>query len=220
MLNPKEEYDVNIPDPSDLCFGEKSDILYTVSDHTAKVYSISTRGETLTELQYSGEDPEGICYVNHQFLYVAEERLRTILKLDLQGNRLEQKVIPVERNEDNQGLEGISYATFNKHFYLLNEINPGLLIETNESLTVVNSFPLTFAVDYSGICVDNINQQLWILSDVSATINQCTMTGVLIKSYRIPVKNPEGIAFDPSTKKLYIISDAEAKLYLFEINNQ
>jgi hypothetical protein len=41
----------------------------------------------------------------------------------------------------------------------------------------------------------------------------------LIKSYSIPVSNPEGIAFDPSGNKLYIISDAEARLYYFEINN-
>jgi uncharacterized protein YjiK len=173
----------------------------------------------LSELAYSGSDLEGLCYVGNQFLYVAEERLRTVIKLDMQGNKLEQKAIPVEKNDENQGLEGISYATFNKHFYILNEKNPGLLIETDENLNVLKTYPLSFADDYSGICVDNVNQQLWIVSDESASVTKCTMKGESIVSYRIPVSNPEGIAFDPLTNQLYIISDSEARLYFFQINN-
>lgn len=219
LLSPLEIYAVNIPETSDLSFGSSPDILYTVSDRTAKVYKITTKGKVLSELSYTGIDLEGVCYVENQFLYVAEERLRTIIKLDLQGNQLEQKAIPVEENDENQGLEGISYATFNKHFYILNEKNPGLLIETDENLNMLKSYPLSFASDYSGICVDNINQQLLILSDETASVTKCTMQGELIESYRIPVSNPEGIAFNPETNKLYIISDSEARLYLFQINN-
>lgn len=219
MLDQVAVYSVNIPETSDLSFGSSTDILYTVSDRTAKVYKITTQGKVLSELTYTGSDLEGVCYVGNQFLYVAEERLRTIIKLDLQGNQLEQKSIPVEKTDENQGLEGISYATFNRHFYILNEKNPGLLIETDENLNVLKSYPLSFAGDYSGICVDNVNQQLWIVSDESASITKCTMKGELIESYRIPVSNPEGIAYNPITNDLYVISDTEARLYLFKINN-
>jgi hypothetical protein len=45
------------------------------------------------------------------------------------------------------------------------------------------------------------------------------MKGELIESYRIPVTNPEGIAYNPETNELFIISDSEARLYLFQINN-
>ena len=220
MLNPVEVYAVSIPETSDLSFGSSTDILYTVSDRTAKVYKITTQGKVLSELSFTGSDLEGVCYVGNQFLHVAEERLRTVFKLDLQGNQIEQKAIPVEKNDDNQGLEGISFATFNKHFYILNEKNPALLIETDENLNVLKSYLLSFANDYSGICVDNLNQQLWIVSDESASVTKCTMKGELIESYRIPVSNPEGIAFDPENNQVYIISDTEARLYLFKINNQ
>ena len=219
MLEPDAVYSVNISETSDLSFGSSTDILYTVSDRTAKVYKITIQGKVLSELSFTGSDLEGVCYVGNQFLYVAEERLRTVFKLDLQGNQIEQKAIPVEKNDDNQGLEGISYATFNKHFYILNEKNPSLLIETDENLNVLKSYPLSFANDYSGICVDNVNQQLWIVSDESASVTKCTMKGELIESYRIPVSNPEGIAFDPENNQVYIISDTEARLYLFKINN-
>lgn len=220
MLTPEAVYAVNIPETSDLSFGSSTDILYTVSDRTAKVYKITTQGKVLSELSYTGSDLEGVCYVGNQFLYVAEERLRTIIKLDLQGNQLEQKAIPVEKNDENQGIEGISYAIFNQHFYILNEKNPALLIETDENLNVLKSYTLSFANDYSGICVDNVNQQLWIVSDESASITKCTMKGELIESYRIPVSNPEGIAFDPENNEVYVISDTEARLYLFKIKNQ
>lgn len=220
QLSLNEVYSVNIPETSDLSFGSSTDILYTVSDRTAKVYKITTKGKVLSELSYSGSDLEGVTYAGNQFLYVAEERFRKIIKLDLQGNQVNEKAIPVEINDENQGLEGISYATFNSHFYILNEKNPGLLIETDENLNVLKSYPLSFASDYSGICVDNVNQQLWIVSDESASVTKCTMKGELIESYHIPVSNPEGIAFNPTNNDLYIISDTEARLYLFKINNQ
>jgi uncharacterized protein YjiK len=220
LLSLLEVYAVNIPETSDLSFGSSADILYTVSDRTAKVYKITNQGKVLSELSFTGSDLEGVSYVGNEFLYVAEERLRKIIKLDLQGNQQSEKTIPVEKNDENQGLEGISYASFNKHFYLLNEKNPALLIETDENLNVLNSYPLSFANDYSGICVDNVNQQLWIVSDESASVTKCTMKGELIVSYRIPVSNPEGIAFNPITNDLYVISDTEARLYLFKINNQ
>ncbi|MGE0079408.1 MAG: SdiA-regulated domain-containing protein [Bacteroidales bacterium] len=218
LLSPTEYYDLGIPETSDLCFGSSTDILYTVSDNTTKVYKITTKGRKLSELAYTGNDLEGVCYVDGQYIYVAEERLRKIVKLDLQGNVLDQKTIPVEVNSENEGLEGISYATFCSRFYIINEMNPELLIETDKNLNVLNEYPLTFANDYSGICVDNINQNLWILSDMSATVNKCTMQGELIESYRIPVSNPEGIAYDPSSKILYVVSDSEARLYVFNLN--
>ncbi|MDO9254344.1 MAG: SdiA-regulated domain-containing protein [Bacteroidales bacterium] len=220
LLSPLEVYSVNIPETSDLSFGSSADILYTVSDRTAKVYKITTKGRVLSELSYTGSDLEGVCYDGNQFLYVAEERMRKIIKLDLQGNQVGEKAIPVDINDENQGLEGISFATFNKHFYILNETNPGLLIETDEYLNVLKSYPLSFASDYSGICVDNENQQLWIVSDESESVTKCTLKGELIESYRIPVSNPEGIAFNPVNNDLYVISDTEARLYLFNINNQ
>jgi uncharacterized protein YjiK len=219
-LNQVAVFAVNIPETSDLCFGSSTDILYTVSDRTAKVYKITTQGKVLSELAYTGSDLEGICYADNQFVYVAEERLRKIIKLDLQGNKLSEKTIPVELNDENQGLEGISFATFNRHFYILNEKNPALLIETDENLNVLKNYPLLFANDYSGICVDNVNQQLWIVSDESASVTKCTMKGESIESFRITVSNPEGIAFNPATNELFIISDSEARLYLFKINNQ
>lgn len=220
VLNPVASYDIDIPETSDLSFGSSSDILYTVSDNTGKAYKITNKGKVLSALVYTGSDLEGVTMVDNQYVFVAEERLRRIVKLDLQGNQIGQKDISVETNEENQGLEGLAYASFNAHFYIINEINPGLLIETDKDLNQVQSYQLSFADDYSGICVDEINQELWIVSDLSATVNRCNMQGKLIESFRIPVINAEGIAVDILNNRLYVVSDAKAKLYVFNINSK
>ncbi|MEI6277485.1 MAG: SdiA-regulated domain-containing protein, partial [Prolixibacteraceae bacterium] len=211
-LIPIEVIKLGIPEPSDLAFGPGNQILFTVSDNTAKVYKITTQGKILQTLPYVGNDLEGVCYVNDQFLYVAEERLRKIVKLDLQGNQLSEAFIPVEINDANSGLEGISYNPVNKYFYILNEVNPGLLIVTDENFNVIKKQTLSFAGDYSGICVDAQKQELWILSDVSATANRCTLDGQLIEKFKVPVNNPEGIALDSESHLLYIVSDQEGTL--------
>ncbi len=217
-LIPIEVHKLNLPEPSDLCFGPGNQILYTVSDNTAKVYKITIQGKILETLPFVGNDLEGVCYVNDQFLYVAQERLRKITKLDLQGNVIAEASIPVEINDLNSGLEGIAYNTLNRCFYILNEVNPGLLIITDENFSVLKKITLSFAADYSGICVDNQNQELWILSDVSASVNRCTLEGQLIEKFRIPVNNPEGIALDVENRLLYIVSDQEGTLYKFQLN--
>jgi uncharacterized protein YjiK len=215
FLNSIEEYDLDIPETSDLCFGATSSVLYTVSDNTSKVYKISTKGKKLAELSYIGNDLEGVCIAEGRFLYVAEERMRKIVKLDLNGNKLNERTIDIDENNENEGLEGIAYAPFNSHFYILNERNPDLMIETDKDLNPIAEYTLSFADDYSGICVDNENQRLWIVSDISETVSLCTMQGTLIESFRIPVYNAEGVAYNPETKKIYVVSDSESKLYVF-----
>jgi len=218
-LVPIETIKLGIPEPSDLCIGPDSQILYTVSDNTAKVYKITVQGKILQTLPFVGNDLEGVCYVNDQFLFVAEERYRKIVKLDLQGNQLSEASIPVEINDSNSGLEGISYNPVNKCFYILNEVNPGLLIVTDENFNVLKKQTLSFAGDYSGICVDVSKQELWILSDVSATANRCNLEGQLIEKFKLPINNPEGIALDTANHLLYIVSDQEGILYKFQLNN-
>jgi uncharacterized protein YjiK len=217
-LIPIDVIKLGIPEPSDLCFGPGNQILYTVSDNTAKVYKITIQGKILQTLPYVGNDLEGVCYVNDQFLFIAEERYRKIVKLDLQGNKISEASIPVEINDLNSGLEGISYNPVNKCFYILNEVNPGLLIVTDENFNVLKKQTLSFAGDYSGICVDVQNQELWILSDVSATVNKCTLEGQLIEKFKLPINNPEGIALDAENHLLYIVSDQEATLYKFQLD--
>lgn len=219
ILQPDAVDKLEVKEPSDLCFGSTTDILYTVSDNTAQIYKLNTRGQILETLKYTGSDLEGVVQVNNQFIYAVEERLRDVEQLDLQGNHVAHFKIAVENRDDNAGLEGIAYNSVNKCFYLLNEQNPGLLIIADEQFNILKEKRLEFADDYSGICIDEISQELWIVSDLSATVNRCNLDGDPIEQFRIPVSNPEGIAVDIRKHKLYVVSDREARLYSFTINN-
>ena len=76
------------------------------------------------------------------------------------------------------------------------------------------TYDLDFADDYSGIFYENSSNLLWILSDQDKTVNKCTLKGKLIESYKIDIKQAEGIVV--TNNYIYIVSDAEEKLYSYK----
>ena len=99
---------------------------------------------------------------------------------------------------------------------MLNEKNPGLLLELDSNGKILKETNLRFASDYSGIFHDELNDQLWILSDQSRTINRSRTDGVLIESFNINVTQAEGIAVNSTEQLIYVVSDATENLYVFK----
>jgi len=216
-LNLKGSYSLNVPEPSGLSFTSGNTALYTVSDHTDKIYKISLQGKLLSSISCGGNDLEGVTYDSeNKNIFVVEERNRRLLKLDLQGNILRQIGLSISGNDDNKGLEGLTINPGNGHFYCLNEANPGLLIELNESLQVIKETSLSFANDYSGVFYDQETDSLWIVSDESSTVTKCDLLGNVAKTYRLGINKAEGIVVDSKDKLIYVISDSSEKLYVFE----
>ena len=87
------------------------------------------------------------------------------------------------------------------------------MISLND-FSVLSTHDLNFAADYSGIFYENFSNQLWIVSDQSKTVNKCTLSGELIKSFKIKVAQPEGIAV--TDNHIYIVCDAKATLYVYK----
>jgi len=129
------------------------------------------------------------------------------------GSYIKHK-IDYENTDSNSGLEGITYNFNDNTIFILNEKDPGLLIKLKSDFTILSKVKLDFASDYSGIFYESATNNLWIVSDQSKTINKCNLLGKLIESYPISVIKAEGIAV--SNDKIYIVSDAEAKLYIFK----
>jgi uncharacterized protein YjiK len=130
------------------------------------------------------------------------------------GAFLKHKIL-YNNNDSNSGIEGVAYAENLNAIFILNEKNPGKLIRLRSDFTVLAEYDLNFAKDYSGVFYDNSSKDLWIVSDQSKTINKCTIKGDVIKSYSINITQAEGIAI--SNNKIYVISDAEAKLYIYKL---
>jgi uncharacterized protein YjiK len=79
--------------------------------------------------------------------------------------------------------------------------------------SIISTYNLGFASDYSGIFYEREVNMLWIVSDQNKTINKCTVSGQLIKSYSVNVNKIEGIAI--ANNKIYVVSDTDGSLYIY-----
>ena len=143
---------------------------------------------------------------------------------------------------DNNGLEGITVNTRNNHVVVVKECQPGLLIELDSSLTTILSTRVlqpsqgfihpeleAEKLDFSGLSYDSSRDTYWIVSDKGRCLFQYDWTGdtvlqrlnLTISSGDKPkrIRKPEGIAFDPGRKRMYVVSDRDADLYVFKLHD-
>ena len=206
-------YDVNVPEPSGLAISNNGLVLYTVSDHTAKVYKLSLTGSVLQTFSYEGEDLEGVSTYTNNKLLLAEERSKEIVEFDMITNAVIKHRINYQNNSENSGIEGISFNQNDQTIFILNEKDPGKLIRLRNDFSIIAEYDLSFASDYSGIFHDVDSNLLWIVSDQNSTLNKCTLTGELIEKYSFNITQAEGVVI--TDNKIYIISDALERLYEF-----
>ena len=206
-------YDVNVPEPSGLAISNNGLVLYTVSDHTAKVYKLSLTGSVLQTFSYEGEDLEGVSIYTNNKLLLAEERSKEIVEFDMITNAVIKHRINYQNNSENSGIEGISFNQNDQTIFILNEKDPGKLIRLRNDFSIIAEYDLSFASDYSGIFHDVDSNLLWIVSDQNSTLNKCTLTGELIEKYSFNITQAEGVVI--TDNKIYIISDALERLYEF-----
>jgi len=207
-------FDITIPEPSGLAINTAGTVLYTVSDHTAQVYSLTTEGSVMQTFSYEGNDLEGVSTFKRNKLLLAEERTKELVEFDMTTGSFIKHKINYKNNDKNSGLEGVAFAENINAIFILNEKNPGKLLRLRSDYSVSVEYDLTFAYDYSGIFYESSSKNLWIVSDQSRTINKCSLKGDMIESYSIGVTQAEGIAV--TNDKIYVISDAEEKLYIYK----
>ncbi|MBT3207830.1 MAG: hypothetical protein HN704_03925 [Bacteroidetes bacterium] len=214
-LSPINSISIEVPEPSGMCFNNFLDCFYIVGDSTKSVYRLNLLGQLIAEYQDVGNDLEGISFNpdNSSFL-IAEEKNRAIIEIDILGNVLSTNNVS-GMNLDNKGLEGITYNTNNQHIYLLNEEDPGQLIELDTNFVTLNTYDLDFAADYSGICYNNIEDNFWVVSEESKLIVKCDLFGNSIQKYKINEEKTEGIVFVNNT--IYLVSDSESKIYIYSL---
>ena len=141
---------------------------------------------------------------------------------------------------ENKGLEGIAWNVDSGTLFALKEGEPGLLIELDPDLIAIRSHVILDRrngfldpgtsdgkVDYSGICYDPTRRAFWIVSDKARRVFLFDRDGNRVLhsaplgfgkdgDYR-EVEKAEGVAYDPNTGRLYVISDEEKRLYLFAV---
>jgi len=217
-LNLINKYKIKVKEPSGLTNGFNSNELLCVSDNTHKVYRISEKGDLLGEIPFLGVDLEGIAInTSNRCLYIAEEKNNNMVKFDYEKNTISDEfAIPPFNDKENSGIEGICYYPKQNKFFMLNEKKPGLLLVWDEINGVSKKTKLNFAKDYSGVCYDSSLDILWIVSDKSETISAVSLEGELIKSFKLGIEQTEGIVLRHNNSQIFIVSDKEEKLYIFQ----
>jgi len=213
-LELEASYKINVSEPSGLSINESGTELYTVSDNTSVVYIVSPTGDVIQTIDFKGSNLEGVSTYTENKLLLAEESNKKIVVLDMVTGESSKHKIKYKNKDKNSGIEGVAFDNNSNTIFILNEKDPGKLIRLRNDFSVLAKYDLNFADDYSGIFYENSSNLLWIVSDQNKTVNMCTLSGELIKSFKIKVSQPEGIAV--TDNYIYIVCDAKAKLYVFK----
>lgn len=204
---------IDVKEPSGLCYLPKSKSLYLVSDDKPFIYEMDLDGNIIKKIHVEGKDMEGVAvpYKGGEIIAVEEYKYR-IIKFSETGKTIDSFRF-VTSDDSKHALEGITLDKEN-NIYLLNEKSPCLLVKLNSSGSEVWRKELGYSADLSDVCYDEKTDCLWALSDESKLLMKLSMDGALLEKWRIPVNQAEGLAMTPDY--IYIVSDQDAKLYIFK----
>jgi uncharacterized protein YjiK len=208
------EIDLPFLEPSGIAWSENHQKLWIVSGGDQRIYRLDASGDVEKHLNYTGTDLEGITYdPTDSTLWVIDEATKEVIHLDLKGNVLDQSVV-VYPSLVNKGPEGIAIGR-NHQLYIVNEREPGLLMELDDNRIIGKTYQLNFASDYSDIAYDSTHDAFFILSDESAAVFVWDTLQGITDAYSLPEVSNEGIAYDRIRDIFYIVNDAEAKLFIY-----
>ncbi len=140
----------------------------------------------------------------------------------------------------NKGLEGVAWNSATGTLFVIKESNPGLLLEVTADLQHIQGHQVLNdkngfcdpglhpeELDFSGICYDEERRCFWIISHAAKRLflydwkeNQVLQSAPLgygRKGKYKEIKQAEGIAIDPERNCLYVVSDQDTRLYIFDI---
>jgi uncharacterized protein YjiK len=140
----------------------------------------------------------------------------------------------------NNGLEGITWNNDTGTIFVLKEGKPGLLLELSPDLEQILNHQLLGAendfhdddvddeeIDYSGMTYDPSRSCFWIVSDQAQRLYLYDgVTNQVVNDYPLAyelgegqgeIVQAEGVTIAVDSDRLYIVSDREARLYVFQI---
>ena len=216
-----EKYQISINEPSGLTYNIHDELLYVVSDKSpAKIYTINTHGELLDSLEYFGNDLEAIVHnkIDSTF-WISEESLLQLVKINHDGNeiyRIDLDFLP--NSFQDIRIEGLGINYNSNSLYLINEKNPGAVIEIDlSSLILKDIIYLDFASDYSGAHYSENDDTLIIISDEDSKVFFWKFRDGIINSFDLSQIKAEGISIYDN--HMYIINEGNNILYEYLIIN-
>ena len=211
-LKLKDDHRTDIDEPSDLAV--RNGKLYAVSDRHSKIYELDNDGDIEDVIEVEGTDLEAIALDDDGRFYIGDESKATIWRLDSDGERKES--FEIETTDGNSGIEGLAFDN-DGHMLVAKEKNPATIIILDaDDGDEKDRVKLDFADDLSGLTWNPDDDHLYALSAVEHKLWRLDGDFDKITSWNLPIEEPEGLAFDGKT--LYVASDSEERLYVFELD--
>jgi uncharacterized protein YjiK len=209
-LKPESVHNLKIPEPSDVCLSADGNHLYIVSDN-GYLYKTDKNGKILQKATFTGIDFEGV-YATETTVFVSDEAVRKIHHFSADDLSFQKSAIVSYQGGRNKGFESITYHQQRNVFVLVTEKDPILIREYDADFKLKAEYPFKHTRDISAATWHD--NHIWFLSDEDRLIMKLNPKNYeVLASWKIPVINPEGIAFVDD--KLIILSDDLEKMYVF-----
>ena len=182
---------LRIAEPSGICL--TGDQHYFIASNNGVLVETDKDGKVLRK-ENLGMDIEDLCSVGHD-LFILDESLRLVYCLDQESWKIKNTYCIPYNGARNKGYESIVYLPESRHFLLLTEKQPVMVVETDEHFVPLGQRTVEGFSDLSSATWFQGN--LWFLSDEDRTVSRVNPADYTVqKQWKVPVYNPEGICFD------------------------
>ncbi|MGB9696819.1 MAG: SdiA-regulated domain-containing protein [Ignavibacteria bacterium] len=213
-LEPIVGYQLLVTSPAAIAYNADKNTLYAVSEQNGYLYELTLSGFLLNSVNLNATRPKGISFLSRDTLIIAEEGTGKLVKYTTSGTRLNAFSVNVS-TQNGYGLNGVSYSKSQDEYFAVTRQHPSLLLQFSNSGTEIKRLEVNFSSDLTDIYYDSLEEVSWVVSSSSHLLFKIDDNGNVIKSWGLPVSYPEGITFD-NQNKMYIISNYDAKLYVFQ----
>lgn len=209
-----ERISIDILEPSGISFDQGKQGFWIVDGFLQKIYHTNLSGIIDSTLPFTGTDLEAVYfYEADTTLWVGDERLSQVYGFNRHAELIKQFSHDISV-VSNSGIEGIT-RDLQGHFWIVNEKNPVMIVETDVNGEILNRYSITFAKDLSDIFYDSADNTFILLSDESKAIFLWNPESGLTDAFSLPKRKYEGLVYDPVQKWYYLVNDEDGTLEIF-----
>ena len=215
-LKKVNQYDLTMPEPSGLALDPSGNFLWIVSDRKGQIYKTDLVGHVVDKIDIKASDFEGVAIdKGGTKLYALDETKNRIDVYDLKGKKT-QEIKLSEKVSNKSGPEGIDIDWANGNIIVVNEKNPRTMYILDQEGNEKQKQEITPLSDLSAVCIDPETKEIWLLSDQDQKLIRAKSDYSVTDEYLIDIDQMEGLAIDYLKKRIYIVSDAEEELHIFD----